>query len=123
MLDFYRYELQVVEYHSNKTNQKTWHQHVIPEDVYYASGYITDWNKNRLERLMKKNKESMKNTLLPDYGIDFISHDQLNNAYHTGQVKCYEKSRVTAKDCVTFTNHVLIGFKSLGKFKIYIQKI
>jgi superfamily II DNA or RNA helicase len=108
MQDYYKYELQVVKFHSEEKNQKTWHQHVIPEDVYYASGYITNWNKNRLERLIRKNKEVSKNTLLPDYGIDFVSYDETNKSYHTGQVKCYEKSRVTAKDCVTFTNHVFI---------------
>ena len=108
MQDYYKYELQVVKFHSEKRNQKTWHQHVIPEDVYYASGYITDWNKNRLERLIRKNKEASKNSLLPDYGIDFLSYDELNKSYHTGQVKCYEKARVTAKNCVTFTNHVFI---------------
>jgi predicted helicase len=107
MKDFYKYELQVVKFHS-EYKQKTWHQHVIPEDVHYASGYITQWNKNRLERLIRKNRNSVKNSLLPDYGIDFMAYDDIEKSYHTGQVKCYEKSRVTVGDCITFTNHVFI---------------
>jgi predicted helicase len=107
MKDFYKYELQVVKFHS-EYKQKTWHQHVIPEDVHYASGYITQWNKNRLERLIRKNRNSVKNSLLPDYGIDFMAYDDIEKSYHTGQVKCYKKSRVTVGDCITFTNHVFI---------------
>jgi superfamily II DNA or RNA helicase len=108
MQDYYKYELQVVKFHSEEKNQKTWHQHVIPEDVYYASGIITNWNKNRLERLIRKNKEASKTSLLPDYGIDFLSYDETNKSYHIGQVKCYEQSKVRAKDCVTFSIQVLV---------------
>jgi superfamily II DNA or RNA helicase len=109
--DFYKYELQVVKHHSEEYKQKTWHQHVIPEDVYYASGIITDWKQNRhdrLDRLLKKNKESMKKSLLPDFGIDFLSYDEINNSYHLGQVKCYEQARVTTKSCATFTFQVFV---------------
>jgi superfamily II DNA or RNA helicase len=109
--DFYKYELQVVKHHSEEYKQKTWHQHVIPEDVYYASGIITDWKQNRhdrLDRLLKKNKESMKKSLLPDFGIDFLSYDEINNSYHLGQVKCYEQARVTTKSCATFTMQVFV---------------
>jgi superfamily II DNA or RNA helicase len=109
--DFYKYELQVVKHHAEEYQQKTWHQHVIPEDVYYASGIITDWKQNRhdrLDRLLKKNKESMKKSLLPDFGIDFLSYDEINNSYHLGQVKCYEQARVTTKSCATFTMQVFV---------------
>ena len=112
--DFYKYELQVVKHHAEEYKQKTWHQHVIPEDVYYASGIITDWKQNRhdrLERLLKKNKESMKKSLLPDFGIDFLSYDKVNKSYHLGQVKCYEQARVTTKSCATFTMQVLLQRK------------
>jgi len=109
--NFYKYELQVVKHHSEEYKQKTWHQHVIPEDVYYASGLITDWKQNRrdrLDRLLKKNKESMKKSLLPDFGVDFLSYDKVNHSYHLGQVKCYEQARVTTKSCATFTMQVFV---------------
>jgi superfamily II DNA or RNA helicase len=107
--DFYKYELQVVKHHAEEYKQKTWHQHVIPEDVYMASGIITDWKKNRCDRLLRlleKNKAAMKKTLLPDFGIDFLSYDEINNSYHLGQVKCYEKKSVDTESCATFNAQV-----------------
>jgi len=79
-----QYEVQVVKQHHEKYNQLTWHQSVIPERVYHASGYINDYNKHRLNRKMNYRK-SKECTLLPDYGLDFISYDHLNDTYHGGQ--------------------------------------
>ena len=48
MEDWKAYELQVVRYHQETYRQTTWHQEVIPENVYFESGYIHNWNKHRL---------------------------------------------------------------------------
>ena len=108
------YEKQVVAEHSRRYRQTTWHNHLIPEDVYHASGYINDWNRHRLERIIRNNKTNNKSLLLGDYGIDFISHDAERDTYHAGQAKCYEKSRVTAGDCITFTNTVAFQMHTTG---------
>ena len=39
-----QYELYVVDHHQKTTGQTTWHQKVIPEDVYHESGLIQTWN-------------------------------------------------------------------------------
>lgn len=109
-----QYEKQVVLEHASKYKQSTWHNHLIPEDVYHASGYINDWNKHRLERIIRNNRKKNKSLILGDYGIDFISYDPVEKTYHAGQAKCYENARVTAKDCVTFTNSVFIHMRTTG---------
>ena len=109
-----QYEKQVVLEHASRYKQTTWHNHLIPEDVYHASGYINDWNKHRLERIIRNNRKKKKSLLLGDYGIDFISYDPVEKTYHAGQAKCYENARVTAKACVTFTNTVCLHMRTTG---------
>ena len=55
-----QYEYQVVDEHTKKFNQITWHNYVIPEDVYHESGYINDFNRIRLERIIRNNKKMKK---------------------------------------------------------------
>jgi superfamily II DNA or RNA helicase len=113
------YEKQVVNHHTNTYNQTTWHQHLIPENVYFDSGYIHDWNKNRQMRIIAK-REGKQCPLLPDYGLDFISYDPINKSYHGGQVKMYEKSRLTASDCATFLN--CVNYRLQTKGYLYTSK-
>jgi hypothetical protein len=113
------YEKQVVDYHRKKYTQTTWHQHLIPENVYRESGYINDWNEHRLRRIIGK-REGKPCPLLPDYGLDFISHDPIHNSYHGGQVKMYEKSRLTASDCATFLN--CVNYRLNTKGYLYTSK-
>lgn len=54
MEDWKAYELQAVRYHQETYRQTTWYQEVIPENVYFESGYIHNWNKHRLGRIMKR---------------------------------------------------------------------
>ena len=119
MHEWQEYELQVVKYHQEHNNQITWHQEVIPEEVYIKSGYINDCNKHRLERIIKSRKDKSlslnKNVpLLPDYGLDFISYDEKLDKFHGGQVKMYTKSLLTAKDCGSFINCVYCRLKTTG---------
>jgi len=119
MDDWKEYELQVVKYHQKNWNQITWHQEVIPEEVYIKSGYINNCNKHRLERIMKSRKDKSlslnKNVpLLPDYGLDFISYDEQSDTFHGGQVKMYTNSLLTAKDCGSFINCVHCRLKTTG---------
>ena len=111
---WFAYEKYVTDHHRQTTKQTTWHQSVIPEDVYFASGYIRNWNKHRLERIMKKRIEHGKNSLLGDYGLDFISHDHVNKTYHGGQAKYYETTRVTANDLGTFISCVYQRLNTIG---------
>ena len=115
------YERQVVRYHEETTGHKTWHQPLIPEYVYYESGFITEWNKPRLERLMKRRKLGT-GPLLPDYGVDHISLDLVTGTYHAGQAKMYERKRVCSSSCATFTDmcHIMgtKGFLYTSKDKL-----
>jgi superfamily II DNA or RNA helicase len=113
------YEKQVVNYHQKKYSHTTWHQHLIPENVYHQSGYIHDWNIHRLRRIIEK-REGKSCPLLPDYGLDFISYDPINKSYHGGQVKMYEKSRLTASDCATFLN--CVNYRLNTKGYLYTSK-
>jgi len=100
-----QYEFQVVKHHQEIFNQVTWHQYLIPEYVYRASGYINNFNDHRLTRIMNYRKGKSR-PLLPDYGLDFISLDELNNTFHGGQAKLYENAMLTSKDCSTFKDCV-----------------
>ena len=115
MEDWKAYELRVVRYHQETYRQTTWHQEVIPEHVYFESGYIHNWNKHRLGRIMKR-RETKRCALLPDYGLDFISHSTETNTYHGGQVKLRSgtTSRLTASECASFINCVCLRLKTTG---------
>ena len=56
MEDWKAYELQSVRHHQETYRQTTWRQEVIPEHVYFESGYIHNWNKHRLGRIVKRRK-------------------------------------------------------------------
>ena len=109
-----RYELHSIDHHQKTTGQTTWHQKLIPEYVYYASGYIKSWNEHRLKRIMKYRTERGDNTLLGDYGLDFMSYDPERGSYHGGQAKFYEEKRVTANDLGTFMSCVYHRLKTIG---------
>ena len=97
MQDWEKYEHQAVEYHNKKYNQKTWHWKVLPEEHLYKAGFITRFNKFRLERLakFKENKNRFN-----DYGLDGLALDNEGN-YHGLQMKKYKRS-VRADDIGTF---------------------
>ncbi len=46
----YNYELYCIEYHRNNTNHETWHWINIAESDLFNSGFITNFNKLRLQR-------------------------------------------------------------------------
>ena len=110
--DYKRYELQAVKHHEATTGHRTWHQEVIPEIVYYRSGYINDWNKHRLERIVRNRGD--KPSILPDYGFDFMAYDEEKDTYHGGQVKLYENARLTARDIGSFLSCCLLRLRSTG---------
>lgn len=58
-----QYELHVVEHHQKSTGQTTWHQQVIPEDVYYASGYINNWQRNEYVSNHQRNRTLIATTI------------------------------------------------------------
>ena len=108
------YEWQVVKHHAKKTGQTTWHNTVIPEEVYYASGYINDFNYHRKKRVLEYKKQRGDQLILQDVGIDFIAFDSDTNTYHPGQAKCYDSARLVLKELNTFLAQVFCHFKQPG---------
>ena len=97
--DWQDYEKEVIRAHRLRTNVDTvwpWGKHHSPpESVLEDAGYITSYNKHRLNRLREKN-----GGLLRDCGFDFLSLEN-GSVYCGGQAKYY-KNKVTANDLGTF---------------------
>ena len=99
--DWLRFEHLAVRHHAEVTGHLTWHQSVIPEEAYMESGIINDFNRLRMRRIMDRRKGA-NDTLLPDFGLDFLSRNQITGTYHGGQCKMYENARLRSEDCARF---------------------
>ncbi len=94
----YDYELYSCEYHQTKFEHKVWHWKYIPEGELENAGWITSFNKLRLNRI-EKMKEG-ENTIR-EYGLDGLSLDK-NGTYHGIQSKFWKSRRLTAHDLGSF---------------------
>jgi superfamily II DNA or RNA helicase len=90
------YEYQVMDEHRQTTSHKTWHWNHIPEQELYNAGYITDFNKYRLAKRLKKN-----NGQIGEFGLDGLAVDLTSNTYHGIQAKFYTGT-ITADKLGTF---------------------
>ena len=92
---WYDYELYATKHHQNKTNDITYHWKNIPDQILFDSGFINNFNKLRLTRLLNKSKN------ISEYGLDAFSIDK-NNNIHGLQFKHYPNSTLTANKLGTF---------------------
>ena len=112
-----QFEHHTINHHYTTHGQITWHWSVTPEEHLYNSGYINDYNKNRLERLAQY-KEGINRH--KDYGLDGLALDT-NGVYFGLQAKYYTNNKVSANDIGTFQRVVLRMNKknSLSKGYLY----
>jgi superfamily II DNA or RNA helicase len=98
------YEYEIVRKHSENINTECFHWSNTPEDWLYEAGYITDFNKHRLERLLRKKEYKEGTNRLRDYGFDGMSKTIIDECivYNGLQAKYYQEKSVTAEDIGTF---------------------
>jgi superfamily II DNA or RNA helicase len=99
------YEYEVIRQHRALPNTEVWHWSNTPEDHLYDAGYITDYNKLRLERLMNKKDKTQDTNRLKDYGIDALVRRKCGEntyAYDAIQAKYYLTRQITAGDIGSF---------------------
>jgi superfamily II DNA or RNA helicase len=99
------YEYEVVRKHSENLGTEVCHWSVTPEDWLYEAGYITDYNKYRLERLIAKKEPENDINRLKDYGADGmirIKDETGKYIYSLLQAKYYLSRKVTANDIGSF---------------------
>lgn len=94
--DYTVYEHDVMNYHRSSTGHKTWHWTQIPEEELFHAGYITDFNKYRLAKRLKKHRGGGH---LQEFGLDGLS--RFSNTYHGIQAKKYN-GMITANKLGTF---------------------
>ncbi len=106
----YNYELYCIEYHRNNTNHETWHWINIAESDLFNSGFITNFNKLRLQRKKVFEETDKYYNIIREYGLDGLSFD--GNTYHGIQCKLYnENNYLTASDLGTFINVITFRMK------------
>ena len=116
------YEYEISRKHSENENTECFHWSNIPEDWLFESGYIHDFNKHRLKRLMTQKESVSGLNRLKDYGFDGMSKELINNQYiYNGLQAKYYKSKVTANDIGTFlaTQMYLTRKNNLSKGYLY----
>ncbi len=99
------YEYETVCKHSENPGTEVCHWSVTPEDWLYEAGYITDYNKYRLERLLAKKEKENDTNRLKDYGADGmirIKDETGKYIYSLLQAKYYLSRKVTANDIGSF---------------------
>ena len=98
------YEYAVVERHRDNPCTQAWHWSVVPEDHLFEAGYIHDFAKHRLMRLMNKKRVEEGENRLRDYGLDGLAMTTLDSGvvYHGIQAKYYTSRSVTAEDIGSF---------------------
>jgi hypothetical protein len=117
----YEYELEMIRVHSQRPHTQARHWKYAPEEWLQNAGYITNFNKLRLERLRKskeikelhfgKKREELPINLLNDFGVDGIS--EVTNPetgelrYEFLQAKYFLEKKVTANDIGTFQLKVM----------------
>jgi superfamily II DNA or RNA helicase/sulfur relay (sulfurtransferase) DsrC/TusE family protein len=98
------YEHEMVRQHMiTHPDTDSYHWSVVPEQQLYESGYITDFSKHRLERLMR-NKEVHEGNRVRDYGLDGLARSRVGSdvVFHGLQAKYYLKRNVCASDIGSF---------------------
>ena len=98
------YEHEMVRQHMiTHPDTDAYHWSVVPEQQLYESGYITDFSKHRLERLMRK-KEAHEGNRVRDYGLDGLARSRVGSevVFHGLQAKYYLKRNVCASDIGSF---------------------
>ncbi|NDB84685.1 MAG: hypothetical protein EB127_18570 [Alphaproteobacteria bacterium] len=98
------YELEVVRQHALLPNTEVFHWPRTPEDWLYDCGYITDYNKHRHERLMRKKEAEEGKNRVRDYGFDGLARTLVDSTYvYNGiQAKYYLSKQVCASDIGSF---------------------
>jgi superfamily II DNA or RNA helicase len=98
------YEYEIVRKNSENPYTECFHWSNVPEDWLYEAGYITDFNKHRLERLLRKKEYKEGENRLRDYGFDGMSKTIIDEVivYNGLQAKYYQEKSVTAEDIGTF---------------------
>ena len=85
--------------------EKFIHWSNVPHTVLYDSGYINDYNRHRLVKLITLKEENNNINFLQDVGVDFIGIG--TNNYISGQCKLY-KSNISIEDVGTWINKTWI---------------
>lgn len=99
------YEHEMIRQHMlTHTNTDAFHWSMVPEEWLYRAGYITDFNKHRHERLMRKKEKKEGENRVRDYGFDGISRfrDGDTEIYCGLQAKYYIEKQVCANDIGSF---------------------
>jgi len=99
------YEHEMVRQHiATNPNTEAYHWSVVPEEYLYEAGYITDFNKHRLERLMNKKEKKNGENRVRDYGFDGLARTQIGvDVVFSGlQAKYYIHKLVCASDIGSF---------------------
>ena len=117
------YEHEMVRQHiMTHPDTDAYHWSVVPEQQLYESGYITDFSKHRLERLMR-NKEAHEGNRVRDYGLDGLARSRVGSevVFHGLQAKYYLKRNVCASDIGSFLlkQNALTRKNSLSKGYLY----
>ena len=102
--DYTLYEYDVMKQHRLTTGHKTWHWTQIPEQDLFNAGYITNFNKHRLTKRLKKNKGGP----IQEFGLDGLSLDL--DTYHGLQAKKYTGT-ITADRLGTFLSVIYLRLK------------
>ena len=121
------YEHEMVRQHiMTHPNTDAYHWSVVPEQQLYESGYITDFSKHRLERLMR-NKEAHEGNRVRDYGLDGLARSLMGSevVFHGLQAKYYLKRNVCASDIGSFLlkQNALTRKNPLSKGYLYTSSV
>lgn len=118
------YEHEVIrQYRLSQPGAEVWHWSNVPEDHLYEAGYITDYNKLRLERLMNKRDKTRETNRLKDYGLDGLVRTRCGEnkyTYNAIQAKYYLTRQITASDIGTFLASQLMLSVKNNKSKGYL---
>jgi superfamily II DNA or RNA helicase len=99
------YEHQMIIQHKlTYPNTDAFHWSMTPEELLYNAGYITDFNKHRHERLMRKKERTNGENRVRDYGFDglAVTHVGDSEIYSGLQAKYYIERQVCANDIGSF---------------------
>lgn len=118
------YEHHMVRQHKLTHNDTdVFHWSLVPEEWLFDAGYITDFNKHRHERLMRKKEKKEGENRVRDYGFDGLARTRLgdNEIYSGLQAKYYLERQVCAKDIGSFlaTQITLTLKNNLSKGYLY----
>ena len=99
------YEHEMVRQHILITpDTDAYHWSIVPEEYLYESGYISDFNKHRLERLMRKKDKKEGANRVRDYGFDGLARTRIGSSvvFNGLQAKYYIHKQVCAGDIGSF---------------------